>query len=120
MRWRVVCGFSETMEIFCPTRALSSVDFPELGRPMRVIIPDFMSDSEIAGTREARSKQRGKAKVKRKMAKIFLSGAGRLLLSSSVFSFLLFPFNFFIRVLRASVVNYFSDGARCPRTASEA
>ena len=34
MRWRVVCAFFEVMLTFCPTRLLSSVDLPTLGRPM--------------------------------------------------------------------------------------
>src|ERR1700674_2043895 len=33
MEVRVVCGLSATMAIFAPTRALSSVDLPALGRP---------------------------------------------------------------------------------------
>jgi hypothetical protein len=32
-RWRVVCGLREVMLSFCPTRALSKVDLPTLGRP---------------------------------------------------------------------------------------
>src|SRR5215468_10401931 len=30
---RVVCGLSATIATFCPTRALSRVDFPAFGRP---------------------------------------------------------------------------------------
>ena len=30
---RVVCGLSEVITIFCPTRALVSVDLPAFGRP---------------------------------------------------------------------------------------
>jgi len=33
MRWRVVWALRETMEIFSPTRRLSRVDLPTLGRP---------------------------------------------------------------------------------------
>src|SRR5438093_12458655 len=33
------------MEIFCPTRAFNSVDFPAFGRPMMVTVPDFMSNA---------------------------------------------------------------------------
>src|SRR5208283_496986 len=37
---RVVCGLSATIATFCPTRALSSVDFPTLGRPINETNPD--------------------------------------------------------------------------------
>ena len=33
MRLRVVCGLSETMATFWPTRLFTSVDLPTLGRP---------------------------------------------------------------------------------------
>ncbi|CSB66088.1 Uncharacterised protein [Vibrio cholerae] len=33
MRWRVVCGLREVIEIFCPNRLLSRVDLPTFGRP---------------------------------------------------------------------------------------
>ena len=33
-RLRVVCGLGDTAAIFCPSRALTSVDLPTLGRPM--------------------------------------------------------------------------------------
>ena len=38
---RVVCGLSETIEIFSPNSWLSKVDFPELGRPMIETKPDL-------------------------------------------------------------------------------
>jgi hypothetical protein len=37
----VVCGLSETMETFSPRSWFSSVDFPELGRPMMETKPDL-------------------------------------------------------------------------------
>ena len=37
---RVVCGLSETIETFVPRMRLSSVDFPTLGRPMKVTKPE--------------------------------------------------------------------------------
>lgn len=36
---RVVCGLREVMLSFCPSNALSSVDFPTLGRPISAIVP---------------------------------------------------------------------------------
>src|SRR5260221_9041451 len=39
MRLRVVCGFSETMETFCPRIRFRSVDLPALGRPTRATTP---------------------------------------------------------------------------------
>ena len=39
--WRVVWGLSETIDIFSPTSALRSVDFPEFGRPIKAAEPDF-------------------------------------------------------------------------------
>jgi hypothetical protein len=33
MRWRVVWGRFDVMEILAPTSALTSVDLPTLGRP---------------------------------------------------------------------------------------
>src|ERR1041385_214388 len=48
MEVRVVCGLSATIATFWPTRALSSVDFPAFGPPMRETKPDlnflFMRD----------------------------------------------------------------------------
>src|SRR5262247_4075324 len=41
MRVRVVCGFDETAAICSPTSALSKVDLPALGRPMRAAKPDL-------------------------------------------------------------------------------
>jgi len=42
MRLRVVWGLLVTMAIFSPTRALVRVDFPTLGRPTMVIMPDLL------------------------------------------------------------------------------
>ena len=39
MRLRVVCGLSETIATFSPTRALTSVDLPALGRPTTATEP---------------------------------------------------------------------------------
>ena len=44
MRCRVVCALREVMLIFCPTRALSSVDLPTLGRPTMAIRPQRAVD----------------------------------------------------------------------------
>src|SRR5262249_37162141 len=41
MRVRVVCGFDETAAMCSPTRALSKVDLPALGRPMSAANPDL-------------------------------------------------------------------------------
>src|SRR3954468_20251738 len=38
-RWRVVCGFAETMDSFWPTRRLSRLDFPVFGRPAMPTVP---------------------------------------------------------------------------------
>src|SRR3546814_15412059 len=38
-RWRVVCGRLETMLTLAPTRALTRVDLPTLGRPMTATWP---------------------------------------------------------------------------------
>ena len=51
IRWRVVCGLDETMEIFWPTNAFSRVDFPELGRPMITAVPHFMPAPQKTGNR---------------------------------------------------------------------
>ncbi len=37
---RVVCGRSETIETLVPTSWLSRVDFPTLGRPTNVAMPE--------------------------------------------------------------------------------
>lgn len=42
IRLRVVCGLLVTMATFSPTRALVRVDLPTLGRPHRVMMPDFL------------------------------------------------------------------------------
>src|SRR5687767_2628120 len=39
IRCRVVCGLLEMMLTLAPTRRLSSVDFPTLGRPMIATVP---------------------------------------------------------------------------------
>src|ERR1700722_6341809 len=41
MRLRVVCGLGETMATFWPTRVLTSVDLPALGRPTIATKPDL-------------------------------------------------------------------------------
>ena len=43
MRWRVVCGLSETIATFWPTNRLSSVDLPAFGRPTSETNPAFTS-----------------------------------------------------------------------------
>src|SRR5688500_6141046 len=43
MRWRVVCGLSETIASFTPTRRLSSVDLPAFGRPTSATKPERVS-----------------------------------------------------------------------------
>src|SRR5215475_12483320 len=47
MRVRVVCGFDDTAAICSPTSALSKVDLPALGRPMRAAKPDLYSSKEL-------------------------------------------------------------------------
>src|SRR5262249_61274266 len=47
MRLRVVCGFGDTMATFWPSRRLSSVDFPTLGRPARAMKPARCSDDDV-------------------------------------------------------------------------
>src|ERR1700746_2523029 len=41
MRFRVVCGFGETIATLRPTRVLTSVDLPALGRPTIATKPDL-------------------------------------------------------------------------------
>src|SRR3954470_21356984 len=43
MRVLVVCGLSETIASFVPTRRFSSVDLPAFGRPMNETKPVFMT-----------------------------------------------------------------------------
>ena len=38
-RWRVVCGFRDTIESFSPTSRFSRLDLPVFGRPVRPIVP---------------------------------------------------------------------------------
>ena len=45
---RVVCGLSEVMAILLPTSALSSVDFPALGRPTKQAKPDRCAAAPVA------------------------------------------------------------------------
>src|SRR5690554_2751229 len=40
MAFLVVCGLSETIEIFCPSREFNSVDLPTFGRPITATKPD--------------------------------------------------------------------------------
>jgi hypothetical protein len=49
MRWRVVCALREVMLIFWPTRALSSVDLPTLGRPTMATRPQRCGGRGAAG-----------------------------------------------------------------------
>jgi hypothetical protein len=42
IRFRVVWGLGVTMEIFCPSKAFSSVDLPALGGPTIATIPDLI------------------------------------------------------------------------------
>src|SRR5262245_23501831 len=47
MRWRVVCGFGDTMLTGCSTSALSSVDLPTFGRPASAAKPQRNDSSAI-------------------------------------------------------------------------
>src|SRR6476646_1786997 len=49
MFMRVVCGFSVTMAIFSPTRALSSVLLPALGRPKIETKPETKAERCVIG-----------------------------------------------------------------------
>ena len=40
MRWRVVCGLSETIDTLAPQMALTNDDLPTLGRPTSVTNPE--------------------------------------------------------------------------------
>src|SRR5690625_4753913 len=44
MARRVVCGLEDVIAIFCATSALVRVDFPALGRPIRLINPARCSE----------------------------------------------------------------------------
>ena len=72
IRWRVVCGLSETMLTLRPQIVLISDDLPTLGRPMNVMNPErcspgvrhrqtFPGTSDIPRTQtfEVRSAQNG-------------------------------------------------------------
>src|SRR5436190_1370841 len=43
MRWRVVCGLSETMASFSPMIRFRSDDLPAFGRPISETNPDFIA-----------------------------------------------------------------------------
>jgi len=47
MRLRVVWGLGETMATFWPTRVLTSVDLPALGRPTIATKPDWKGMEEL-------------------------------------------------------------------------
>ena len=53
MRWRVVCGLSETIATFWPTKRLSSVDLPAFGRPTSATKPGLHSARLGGGARPA-------------------------------------------------------------------
>ena len=55
MRWRVVCGLSETMLTFSPQIAFTSDDLPTFGRPTSVTNPDRTGDQTLT----CRSAQNG-------------------------------------------------------------
>ena len=42
IRVRVVCAFGLTIATFCPTRALTKVDFPAFGAPIMATCPHFL------------------------------------------------------------------------------
>jgi hypothetical protein len=44
MRFRVVCGFLEVIEIFCPRIRFNKVDLPALGAPRMTTKPDLKRD----------------------------------------------------------------------------
>ena len=48
IRWRVVCGLSETMLTLRPQIVLISDDLPTLGRPMNVMKPERCSPAGLA------------------------------------------------------------------------
>jgi hypothetical protein len=49
IRFRVVCGLSEMIDIFSPRRELRSVDLPTFGRPTMAMKPDRKSFSSAMG-----------------------------------------------------------------------
>jgi hypothetical protein len=55
MRWRVVCALLLVMLIFCPTRALSSVLLPTLGRPTMATRPQRCGLAWVLGLAELES-----------------------------------------------------------------
>jgi hypothetical protein len=52
---RVVCDLDETMDTFCPTSALTRVDFPTQGRPMTATNPDWWPSGSGASRQSAAS-----------------------------------------------------------------
>src|SRR5690606_27374015 len=48
-RWRVVCGRLEVMLTLAPTRALTRVDLPTLGRPMTATVPAWWGGGVMGG-----------------------------------------------------------------------
>ena len=63
MRRRVVCGWSETMLTLLPTRRLTSVDLPTLGRPSRAMNPDWNEvrrDRRLARSTASRRRRRAR------------------------------------------------------------
>src|SRR5688572_9549566 len=56
MRFRVVCGLSETMASFSPTSRLRSVDLPALGRPTRATNPRFMDGFDLLRAGQGRGR----------------------------------------------------------------
>lgn len=55
MRLRVVWGLGETMATFWPTRVLTNVDLPALGRPTMAMNPDWKGTWAFYAKMEARS-----------------------------------------------------------------
>src|SRR5271170_6193714 len=60
MRFRVVCGFGETIETLRPTSVFTSVDLPAFGRPTIATNPDLK-----AMTQELYAKPRGREVILR-------------------------------------------------------
>ena len=56
---RVVCGLSETIASFWPSRALSRVDLPTLGRPTSATSPDFIGGPPARSSRREQRPQGG-------------------------------------------------------------
>src|SRR5215813_2780511 len=82
MRVRVVCGFDETAAICSPTSALSKVDLPALGRPMRAAKPDLYFSTELTlknkvapGLRRRRRSFNGVGLLVRRLSRLLNSDA---------------------------------------------